>query len=507
MDNKSIYTDICEHIVDGELKDFQLRQNQSEKEFSWADGALDGVMLYHMGHAEVTDKDKEELKKALEIASKGEDRFEEADSVLVNAVGQKGAICFLDDIQGALIEKQAELNIKNIIMYVLHLMTETDKIPLVKLGLALLELFEANKDEIFTEIVKNLALCNEFTFSALFVMQNWDNGNDEIFEIAKKVKSWGRIHAIEKLEPTTDEIKQWLLREGVNNEVVPAYSALTCWNKSDAEKVLFSDNISDEDYKGLCALIEALVDEGPVAGISDLENGAKIIDRFLDVVTSRNTSLSDYEIVDCIMSMYDSDNDDAEHICEKCKSIIHSDNCIQIVKDSIPTGKGISLAKELGIDYKPTILKLMTENFAENNWLLQFADDDPEFIEKAAEIWRKCLPLETMKGAPTDIMGPMIKGDPHPELEFLLSRLDKYPLVGTDLVEVALQSPPERARKHGINVVKEWVVARQTPLGELCPELQELLKKVLEIEVVDDLKPDMEALINGKICFDEENAE
>ncbi|MBR6239572.1 MAG: hypothetical protein IKR03_02205, partial [Clostridia bacterium] len=113
MDNKSIYTDICEHIVDGELKDFQLRQNQSEKEFSWADGALDGVMLYHMGHAEVTDKDKEELKKALEIASKGEDSFEEADSVLVNAVGQKGAICFLDDIQGALIEKQAELNIKN----------------------------------------------------------------------------------------------------------------------------------------------------------------------------------------------------------------------------------------------------------------------------------------------------------------------------------------------------------------------------------------------------------
>ena len=155
----------------------------------------------------------------------------------------------------------------------------------------------------------------------------------------------------------------------------------------------------------------------------------------------------------------------------------------------------------------PTILKLMNENFAENNWLLQCADDDPEFIEKAAEIWRKCLPLETMKGAPTDIMGPMIKGDPHSELEFLLSRLDKYPLVGTDLVEVALQSPPERARKRGINVVKEWVVARQTPLGELCPELQELLKKVLEIEVVDDLKPEMEALINGKICFDEENAE
>ena len=62
MENKSIYTDICEHIVDGELKDFQLRQNQSEKEFSWADGALDGVMLYHMGHAEVTDEDKEELK-------------------------------------------------------------------------------------------------------------------------------------------------------------------------------------------------------------------------------------------------------------------------------------------------------------------------------------------------------------------------------------------------------------------------------------------------------------
>lgn len=507
MENKSIYADICEHIVNGELPDFQLSQNKTEKDFSWADGALDGVMLYHMGHPEVTDEDKQALKNALKIASEGEDIYEKADKILVDTVGDKGAIGFLDDIQTALIENQSELDIQNIIVYVFHLITETDVISLVKLGLAILELLEANKSDPFAKIVRNIALCNEFTFSALFVMEGWENSNDEIFDIAKKVKGWGRIHAIEKLEPTTAEIKQWLLREGLNNEVMSAYSALTCWNKSEAEKVLFQDSISDEDYKGLCALIEGLVDEGPVPGISELENGAKIIDRFLDVVTSRNMSLCDYETVDRIMTMYDSDNDDAEHICEKCRSIIHSDTCIQIVKNSIPTGKGIGLAKELGIDYMPTILKLMNENFAENNWLLQFADDDPEFIEKAAEIWRKCLPLETMKGAPTDIMGPMIKGDPHSELEFLLSRLDKYPLVGTDLVEVALQSPPERARKRGINVVKEWVVARQTPLGELCPELQELLKKVLEIEVVDDLKPEMEALINGKICFDEENAE
>lgn len=507
MENKSIYTDICEHIVDGELKDFQLRQNQSEKEFSWADGALDGVMLYHMGHAEVTDKDKEELKKALEIASKGDDSFEEADSVLVNAVGQKGAICFLDDIQGALIEKQAELNIKNIVMYVVHLTTETDEIPLVKLGLALLELFEGNSDEHFRQIVKNLALSDEFTFSALFVMAGWDNGNEEIFDICKKVKGWGRIHAIEKLEPTTAEIKRWLLREGVNNEVMSAYSALTCWNKSEAEKVLFQDNISDEDYKGLCALIEGLVDEGPVPGISELENGAKIIDRFLDVVTGRNTSLCDYETVDCIMTMYDSDNDDAEHICEKCNSIIHSDTCLQIVKESISTGKGIALAKELGIDFKPTVLRLIAKDYVENNWMMQYADDDADFIEKVAEICRNSLPLETMKGAPTDIMGSLAKGDPHSDLGTLLSRLGRFPLVGVDLVKVALQSPPEMTRKRGINVLKKWVSAKQTPLSELCPELQELLKNVLKIEVVDDLKPDMEALINGKFNFDEENAE
>ena len=202
--------------------------------------------------------------------------------------------------------------------------------------------------------------------------------------------------------------------------------------------------------------------------------------------------------------MYDSDNDDAEHICEKCRSIIHSDTCIQIVKNSIPTGKGIGLAKELGIDYMPTILKLMNENFAENNWLLQFADDDPEFIEKAAEIWRKSLPLETMKGAPTDIIGSLAPGDHHSELEFLLSRLQKYPMVGVDLVEVALQSPPERARKRGINVLKEWVSAKKMPLSELCPDTYTLMKELYDIEVVDDVQQDMEALLSGKTEFNDD---
>lgn len=359
MENKSIYTDICGHIVNGELKDFHLRQNKSEKEISWADGALDGVMIYHMGHSDVSDEDREGLKKALEIASKGEDSFEEADAVLVDVVGQKGALCFLDGIQAALLEKQADLDLQNIMLYVVHLTKETDEIVLVKLGLALLELFKVNGDEHFRQIVKNLALCNEFTFSALFVMAGWDNGNDEIFDICKKVKGWGRIHAIEKLEPATDEIRQWLLREGVNNEIMPAYSALTCWNKSGAEKVLFRDSISDEDYNGLCALIKGLVDEGPVVGISELENGAEIIDRFLDIVTGRKALLSDYETVYYIMGMYSGDDEEAEHIREKCRTMIHSEDCVQIVRNSVAEGKGIGLAKELGIDFKPPVMDIV----------------------------------------------------------------------------------------------------------------------------------------------------
>ena len=51
-------------------------------------------------------------------------------------------------------------------------------------------------------------------------MRTWKDGNNEIWNLAKRVHGWGRIHAIEQLEPETNDIRRWLLTDGVRNEVM-----------------------------------------------------------------------------------------------------------------------------------------------------------------------------------------------------------------------------------------------------------------------------------------------
>ena len=76
---------------------------------------------------------------------------------------------------------------------------------------------ETDKDTI--EKVRLLALSDEFTLycldilvCCLDILVQLEDSNEEIFEIAKKVKGWGRIHSIEYLQATNNKIKERRLK-------------------------------------------------------------------------------------------------------------------------------------------------------------------------------------------------------------------------------------------------------------------------------------------------------
>jgi len=80
-------------------------------------------------------------------------------------------------------------------------------------------------------LIKSL-LINLLNIKQIMIfLKNLKNSNEEIFEIAKKVKGWGRIYSVKYLKVTNDEIKEWILEEGCHNEIDPAYTALTCAKK------------------------------------------------------------------------------------------------------------------------------------------------------------------------------------------------------------------------------------------------------------------------------------
>jgi hypothetical protein len=100
-------------------------------------------------------------------------------------------------------------------------------------GITILGLFDWSDSEEMQEKIITLGLYEEFTLYSVVAVQNWTNGNDVVFKIAKGVNGWGKIHAVERLEPASDEIRNWILTKGCENAVMDAYLGLECATKGD----------------------------------------------------------------------------------------------------------------------------------------------------------------------------------------------------------------------------------------------------------------------------------
>jgi hypothetical protein len=298
--SKSIYQLICDNITDDALnEEFYIEGAEDEiAGFRWAPGAMDGVRIYHMSPSGLDADGAREMEDAIKCAAEGD--FSEADHKFAKWCKEHRAISNIDRLQNYIMEHARQLDAGNVHRTALSLVMCSENVECVKIGLELLELFgEPNED--VKNVIRSVGLYDEFTIFAVWNMLRWNHGNEDIFRLARKTKSWGRIHAVERLRPETDEIWNWLLTEGTKNTVENAYSSLTCWQKSNAEKLLRGD-ISDEEYKGISAILEGLLDEGPVPGISEVENSEHILLQFLKQSQKHAQSVDDYHTILAVKS-------------------------------------------------------------------------------------------------------------------------------------------------------------------------------------------------------------
>ena len=251
-------------------KDFSLPRD--EKGLRYVDGAKDGICVYHMGAAEITQKDIEEINTVITFANTGD--YDQADSVLEMLCERIRVVNFIDELQDCILARKDEIEDKFYI-YSLHLMTQSANIECVKAGMMIQELF-GQREEV-KGMVRTLGLSDEFTLYSVFIMRNWENGNTEIMNIAKSVNGWGKVHAVHYIEPETEEIKYWLLTGAVSNDVMPAYSGWDCYKKADVEAILKKDGLTYEELEGVLSIVDAMLDEGPVLGISNIENPKEIL--------------------------------------------------------------------------------------------------------------------------------------------------------------------------------------------------------------------------------------
>lgn len=112
----------------------------------------------------------------------------------------------------------------------LRLVTGATDAEAVKLGMLLLASFTNDMTE---QLLRALGLHSEFTFFALFAARRLPAPNRFAFYLARNTCGWGKLAALNALEPVTLEQKNWLLREGPVNEVERYLGSAICLEKVD----------------------------------------------------------------------------------------------------------------------------------------------------------------------------------------------------------------------------------------------------------------------------------
>lgn len=325
---KSIYEIIKSSVGgDGLLpRGFSLPEKDCEAKIRFAPGAMDGIMMFHGGVTGNAGGDEyERLCGIIELASEGkkEEAAAEADRFAVNG----HVLSNIDSLQDYIIKQKDRLDAGNLHDFAAGLTAGASKAEAVKIGMTVMELFNTDGSEEFKKFVRTLALCDEFTLYAAYIMRGWSNSNEEFFEAVQKVKGWGRVFLVNSfLEADSGEKELWLLQNGVCNEVLPNYSAIDCYRKTRLYERL-QEPMTPKEYRGAALIVDALLDDGPEPGISSFDDGAGVLDLFLE----QSAKASDYADAEDYGVIY--------RIKEYARKNYGAESCICKRADAILSGK------------------------------------------------------------------------------------------------------------------------------------------------------------------------
>ena len=99
-----------------------------------------------------------------------------------------------------------------------------------------------------------------------------------LWELAKTVDGWGRIHIVERLAETErPEIKDWLLREGYRNSIMYEYLAYTCATAGNLLTALSGEHVDRDLLTSAGDIIQALISGGPAEDMDGYEEGATAV--------------------------------------------------------------------------------------------------------------------------------------------------------------------------------------------------------------------------------------
>lgn len=491
----SIYEQIQNAITqDGLLpEDFKLPDETPDNQIKFAPGAMDGIIFYHM--AAQSEKSEEYLLLVNAIDAAAEGRRDEAVDLVYDFASKHHVLGFIDMFQEYVQENQDKLSVKNVINFAVDLILEGTKVEAVKFGMSLLELIDLEGQDQIKDLIRLLALSDEFTLYAAFLMRGWENPNKELFDILQKVKGWGRVHLVRMIEVDSEEIEEWLVRNGVHNDVVPAYSGIDCYRKVHYLERIQNPILDLEDYRGLADILDAMLDEGPVAGISAFENAEEIMQAFFAAAKIRtDLEAQDYVSLIDLRDYIQEKEDVSAAFKEELTLFLQLKQVKETIQRALEKGAAFEIARRLQMDYQAYAYRAVEANFVKNAWIASLLIKDSYKVQEIIDLAYEKFCAEQIGTGAADEIGLGEKFETHQALTMILQVLRDRIHVGENLIQLALKSPVVSNRNVALSVLEAWKNASGKTIQELSPTLAKALEDGLKEEVREDIREKMEML-------------
>lgn len=325
--------------------DFTLRPRGEHDKISFVDGFPDGVWFHHIRNAA---KASAPLKKTIRLASSGNGVAAENCLKAFFAAPDQILLPYADALSVWLYRNQDELDTENLLAFAWNLLERSGEIECVKTALLLTELINHPWREEDKQMLRELGQADEFTFYVLMNMEQWENREEEIFHLAQKVHGWGRIFAVHHLQPATEEIKAWLLHEGIDNTILPEYSSLETAQKINLTEVVKNSTPDSTDLLDAGKIITSMIKGGPTLDISAYDGKKELLRSFLEKAAKARPGGGLYQIVFTI-ELY-AENTHRKKILQQAKDILQSAACLDYLRQQLKKGKYVFLAAMEGLD-------------------------------------------------------------------------------------------------------------------------------------------------------------
>jgi len=374
----------------------------------------------------------------------------------------------------------------------------------VKLGIALLGVFAQPADR---EVFFTLGSHDEFSLFAAVALSRFPTAEADMWQLARSVHGWGRVHTVERLAKTQNEaIKAWLLREGFRNKVMNEYLAMICARGGELAKALADSKIDEALFEGAGEILEALINGGPAPGIESYEEAPTAVGNYLAHAERMASTIHHHSALAKVKRyLRGMENPagpwtvavrDAE--LSKAERILGRPEWRRIVEQGLVSNDdrefflAARAAEGFGIDtWDYHWRRLLAHPLAHAQWHHLAEQCDASRMDALLEVAHEYLPLGKLATGPTNAIGLGPGFEVHRCVDFLLTALRRFPGRGAEYALAALRSPGVRNRNMAAAVLKEWGRSKWPPGTE------EALLAAIEAEPKDDVRGELERLIGG----------